>query len=46
MHVLKAMNTVEPPIKEMSFKDVLNLFTYPFRDMKRSGQERTVSRIL
>lgn len=44
MHVLKSMDTDEPPIKEMTFKEVKLFNHYLFRDTKKYGYAEIVSR--
>ena len=46
MHVLQSMGTMEPPIRELSFKEVGSTYRFIIiinRDTKRFGKERTVS---
>ena len=44
MHVLKSMETDEPPIKEMTYKEVNFAFIILYRGMKKYGLAEIVSR--
>jgi hypothetical protein len=44
MHVLKSMETDEPPIKEMTYKEVNFSIIILYRGMKKYGLAEIVSR--
>ena len=44
MHVLKSMDTDEPPIREMTYKEVKLFSDYLYRDTKKYGHAEIVSR--
>jgi hypothetical protein len=44
MHVLKSMETDEPPIKEMTYKEVNFSIIILYRGMKKYGHAEIVSR--
>lgn len=44
MHVLKSMETDQPPIKEMTYKEVIFSIIILYRGMKKYGLAEIVSR--